>query len=233
MHGLRLISSKFSLLFISAILLSGCSTIDGIFGGGMNDPANVEAVRAAEDAEQIPMEERMPMERAEPTTEELLAQKDEALIEQGMRLAAAQVNATSMREELSVLQQELEASKLETMQKQEMLDARAEEQVMADAESSRMDVPREVAPDGGYGLHLASFELQESIEPGLKFLTNRIPVLIEGKPVKLSDVTVRGRNFRRLIIGQFDSQSDAQAECTQALLLVNFCEVVAFAGEDY
>ncbi len=233
MRVLELIFNKFSVVFIFVIVLSGCSTIDSIFGSGMNDPANVEAANAAEEAEQMNMEDQMAMEPAAPTAEELLAQKDEALVEQGMRLAAAQTNVTSMREELSTLQQELEAAKLDAMQKQEMLDARAEEQVAADAESVTANVPREVAPDGGYGLHLASFELEESIAPGLQFLTNRIPVLIQGKPVKLSDVTVRGKNFRRLIIGQFDSQSDAQAECTQALLLVDFCEVVAFAGEDY
>ncbi|MBT6033808.1 MAG: hypothetical protein HOH19_14630, partial [Kordiimonadaceae bacterium] len=127
--------------------------------------------------------------------------------------------------------QELQDARIEAEEKQKML----EEQAAAAPVSAPVTTPtaRMAAPDGGYGLHLASFLLQESIAPGLANISNRIPVLVEGKPVKIANATVRGQNFMRLIVGQFDMQSEAVAECRQALMLLDFCEVIAFEGEDY
>ena len=65
----------------SVLLLSGCSTIGGLFGGEGDELSNME-VEAQTEAEM--------MEPAAPTPEELLAEKDQALITQGMRIAAAE-----------------------------------------------------------------------------------------------------------------------------------------------
>ena len=122
----------------------------------------------------------------------------------------------------------------EALEKQAMLEQQMAEPV-APAEGAVVpnDGPRASASNGGYGLHVASYELQESVSPGLRNIERRIPVLTNGRPIKIANATVRGRNFLRLIIGQFDRQSDAAAECQQALLLIDFCEVIAFEGEDY
>lgn len=228
MRGLQLISSKFYLFLIATFLLSGCSTIDGFLGGGMNDPANMETAEAE-------MTEPMPIEEMGPTPEELLAEKDQALVDQGMRLADAQNQLNYMQEENSALRDELDAAKQDALEKQEMLEQQAAEQVVAAAEGAVVasNGPRISAPDGGYGLHVASYILRESIEPGIRNIGRSIPVLINGRPIKIANANVRGRDYLRLIIGQFDRQSDAAAECQQALLLIEFCEVVAFEGEDY
>jgi len=76
-------------------------------------------------------------------------------------------------------------------------------------------------------------QLRASIEPGLSDIQQRIPILTNGRPIKIASARVGGRNFLRLIIGQFVRQSVAAAECQQALLLIDFCEVIAFEGEDY
>lgn len=221
--GIKLGRNIAGLSFV--MLLCGCSTIDGFLGGGMNDPANAEAT---EDVDQAEM-----MVPAEPTAEELLAEKDQALIDQGMRIAAAERELQSLAEQNSALKSELEATKHEVEEREQLLEQANESQIAAAAANAAANMPRVTVPDGGYGLHLASYELRESIEPGIAALTRQISVLIEGKPIKIAQATVRGRNFNRLIVGQFDSQSNAQAECRQALLLVSFCEVVAFEGEDF
>ncbi|MBT6330005.1 MAG: hypothetical protein HOJ34_09510 [Kordiimonadaceae bacterium] len=209
-------------------MLSGYSTIDGFLGGGMNDPANVAA------SEQEEMAQQMPPEEMGPTQEQLDAEKDQALAEQGMRLMDAQNKLTFMQGEISTLNAELNAVRQEALEKQAMLEQQMAEPV-APAEGAVVpnDGPRASAPNGGYGLHVASYELQESVSPGLRNIERRIPVLTNGRPIKIANATVRGRNFLRLIIGQFDRQSDAAAECQQALLLIDFCEVIAFEGEDY
>ncbi len=207
------------------MLLGACSTVDGFLGGGMNDPDNAEV---SEDVSQAEM-----MAPAEPTAEELLAEKDQALINQGMRIATAERELKSLAEQNSALKSELEAARREVEEREQLLEQANESQIAAASENASANMPRATAPDGGYGLHLASYELRESIEPGIAALTRQISVLIEGKPIKIAQASVRGRNFNRLIVGQFDSQSDAQAECRQALLLVSFCEVVAFEGEDF
>lgn len=224
MPSLQLIISKFSLTFTLILLLSSCSTVGGWFGGGEDEMA-VEPVMEAPEA----------MEPAGPTPDELLAQKDQALIEQGMRIANAERELQMMQEENSSLKMELDETRKEAEDNQKMLDMANESQVSAAAENTAAnnDMPRMTAPDGGYGLHLASYELRDNIQPGINALTRQIPVLINGRPIKIAQATVRGRNYNRLIVGQFDSQSDAQAECRQALLLISFCEVVAFQGEDF
>lgn len=228
MRGLQLINSKFFLLLTASFLLSGCATIDGFLGGGMNDPANVAAAEEE-------MAEPMPVEPVGTTQEEQLAEKDQALVEQGMRLADAQNQLNYMHEENSALRVELDTAKQDVLDKQELLDQQLAEQVVTAAEGAVVasNGPRISAADGGYGLHVASYVLRESIEPGIRNIGRSIPVLINGRPIKIANATVRGRNYLRLIIGQFDRQSDAAAECQQALLLIDFCEVVAFVGEDY
>lgn len=224
MGKLWLSLGKFCSLGLMLLVLSGCSTLGGWFGGDEGEEMANEPVTET------------PQEPAEPTAEELLAEKDQALIEQGMRIAATERQLQAMQEENSVLKQELDAARQETEEARAMLEQANESQITAaaqNASSNMPSVPRPIASDGGYGLHLASYELRESIEPGIAALTRQIPVLMEGRPIKLAQATVRGRNFNRLIVGQFDSQADAVAECRQALLLVSFCEVVAFEGEDF
>ena len=222
--GLKLGKDIAGLLFVLG--LCGCSTIDGFLGGGMNDPANAEATQEVAEADV--------MGPVEPTAEELLAEKNQALVEQGMRIATAERELKALAEQNSALKSDLEAAQHEIEEREMLLDQANESQIAAAAAvNAKEGVPRMVAPNGGYGLHLASYELRESIEPGIAALTRQIPVLIEGKPIKISQATIRGRNYNRLIVGQFESQNDAQAECRQALLLVSFCEVVAFEGEDF
>ena len=93
-------------------MLSGCSTIDGFLGGGMNDPANVAA------SEQEEMAQQMPPEEMGPTQEQLDAEKDQALAEQGMRLMDAQNKLTFMQGEISTLNAELNAVRQEALEKQ-------------------------------------------------------------------------------------------------------------------
>lgn len=224
MPSLKLIISKFSLTFFLCLTLSGCSTVGGWFGGGEDEMAAEPVMEAPEVTEP-----------AGPTPDELLAQKDQALIEQGMRIANAERELQMLQEENSAIKMELEETRKEAEENQKMLDMANESQVSTAAENAgdNSDMPRVTAPDGGYGLHLASYELRDSIQPGINALTRQIPVLIQGRPIKIAQATVRGRNYNRLVVGQFDSQSDALAECRQALLLISFCEVVAFQGEDF
>lgn len=224
MSDLWLSLGKKCLCVILLLVLSGCSTLGGWFGGDEGEEmANTPGTET-------------PNEPAGPTAEEQLAEKDQALIEQGMRIAAAERQLQAMQEENSALKQELDTARQEAEETQALLEQANESQIAAasqNAASNMASMPRPMAPDGGYGLHLASYELRESIEPGIAALTRQIPVLMEGRPIKLAPATVRGRNFNRLIVGQFDTQADAIAECGQALLLVSYCEVVAFEGEDF
>jgi len=80
-----------------------------------------------------------------------------------------------------------------------------------------------------FSCHLHSFVITMK----QKHSQQRIPILTNGRPIKIASARVGGRNFLRLIIGQFVRQSVAAAECQQALLLIDFCEVIAFEGEDY
>ena len=159
--------------------------------------------------------------------------KDKALVNQGMRIAATERELQMIQEENSTLKAELNAIKAEADETKAMLEQANESQIAAASEVARSNTPRPKAPNGGYGLHLASYLHTESIEPGLKNLEAKIPVLIEGKPIKIAKATVKGQNYNRLIVGKFDNREDAQGECRQALLLISFCEVVAFEGEDY
>ncbi|HPF45361.1 MAG: hypothetical protein KDF58_05970 [Alphaproteobacteria bacterium] len=226
----QIITKIYMPLFLAAIL-SGCSTIDGFLGGGQNDPDNVAAAKAEKESGQMAAAE--PTEPAMPTVEEQLAEKDKALVNQGMRIAATERELQMIQEENSTLKAELNAIKAEADETKAMLEQANESQIAAASEVARSNTPRPKAPNGGYGLHLASYLHTESIEPGLKNLEAKIPVLIEGKPIKIAKATVKGQNYNRLIVGKFDNREDAQGECRQALLLISFCEVVAFEGEDY
>jgi hypothetical protein len=167
----------------------------------------------------------------------LLAQKDEALVEQGMRLAQAQSAATLLQNQNATLQQELQKVKLEAAEKQRLVDEQAAEVARMNAGRVSNNIPASsgvaAAPNGGYGMHLASFQKRESIAPGLNDIRLLLPVITNGRPVKIAAVTVNGVNYFRLILGQFDRQSDAVATCVQAKLLVEFCNTVAFEGEDF
>ncbi len=224
MSNLWLSLSKQVTAILLVFLLGGCSTV-GAWLGDDDDETDM--------AETPVMEAPEPEMPAGPTPEELLAQKDQALVEQGMRIAAAERELQMMQEENSVLKQELDTLKEEAEETREMLEQANESQIAAASQAANLNIPRPVAPDGGYGLHLASYELRESIEPGIAALIRQNSALMQGRPIKIAQATVRGRNFNRLIVGQFDSRSDAEAECRQALLLISFCEVVAFQGEDY
>lgn len=211
-------------LFLS-FSLSACSTIDGIFGG---EDENEPAIAASE----MPQEDMEPIAEATETPEqEMMRQKDEALMAQAMRLAEAERALIALQEQNNALEADLTEARQEALEKQAMLDEQNERQINQAAPPA--NVPRMTAPDGGYGLHVASFELQESIAPGLAAIERQIPVLTEGRPIKIAMADVRGRTFHRLIIGQFNSQSEAVAECNQAKLLIDFCDVIAFEGEDF
>lgn len=222
--------NKTIVISLSALLLlSGCSTIDNFLGGGLNDPANRENAQNTSMAPEIGVVAAVvASEPAAPTADQLLAEKDQALIDQGMRLAAAERELAAMQEEKSTLQDQLERARTQVEEKQALLDAQNELRV-----NNATPTERVITADGGYGLHVASYTQQESIAPGLREINRRIPVLTEGRPIKIASVTVRGRNYYRLIIGQFNSQSEAIAECNQALMLIDFCEVVAFEGQDF
>jgi hypothetical protein len=229
-------NNKTLLLFGSLVLLSGCSTIDGFIGGGLNAPESVETIEPQElsiDGNMTPSSEPELIEPVKTfqTTEELMKEKDNALVEQGMRLATAEKELMASNEEKNILQQELEQVKKEVADKQAELDQQNNIQVNNIAPAS--NAPRAIAPNGGYGLHVASYQRRENIALGLAAIGRQIPVLIEDRPVKVANVTVRGRTYLRLIIGQFNLQSEAIAECNQAKLLIDFCDVVAFEGEDF
>ena len=147
------------------MLLGGCSTVGGWFGGGEDEETAEAPVVEAPEPEAAPG----------PTPEEMLAEKDQALIEQGMRIAAAERELQMMQEENSALKQELDVLKTESEETQMMLEQANESQVAAAAENANMNMERPTAPDGGYGLHLASYELRESIVPGIAAWMVRLP----------------------------------------------------------
>ncbi|MDG1995823.1 MAG: hypothetical protein P8J14_04965 [Emcibacteraceae bacterium] len=106
----------------SMILLSGCSTIDGFLGGGLNDPANTEVATDPNSNDSEVANDEME-ETSSPaivsitpvdtfqTTDEMLNEKDQALISQGMRLAVAEKELIKIQEEKNMLQVELDAAK--------------------------------------------------------------------------------------------------------------------------
>lgn len=216
-------------IILALSLLTGCSTL----GFGDNE-MDVENDMAQENSpETMPQDVMDPMpQTAISADEELMKQKDEALMAQSMRLAQAEQALMALQEQNSALEADLTEAREEANEKQAMLDEQNERQInqMAPEPTNAM---RTTAPDGGYGLHVGSYELQESIAPGLAALERQIPVLAEGRPIKIAMANVRGRTFHRLIIGQFNLQSEAIAECNQAKLLIEFCDVIAFEGEDF
>lgn len=233
--------SKISSLLLAVMVLSACSTVDGFFGGGLNDPENLDGeTEQNAEAEMTPddmdaMAEEAPemvVSAAPMSAEEMMNQKDEALMAQAMRLSEAERALMALQEQNSALEFALDTAQMEAEEKQALLDEQNERQInqVAPAATNAM---RATAPDGGYGLHVASFELQESIAPGLAAIERQVPVLTEGRPIKVAMANVRGKTFHRLIIGQFNLQSEAVAECNQAKLLIDFCEVIAFEGQDF
>lgn len=220
---------KSSCIVLALLMLSACSTLG--FGdeeiAGENDmaPENATETMVQDDMEPMPDEVLSP-------EEELMMQKDDALMAQAMRLAQAEQALIALQEQNSALEADLTQARQEANEKQAMLDEQNERQINQSAPEPT-NTMRTTAPDGGYGLHVASFELKESIAPGLASLERQIPVLAEGRPIKIAMADVRGRTFHRLIIGQFNLQSEAVAECNQAKLLIDFCEVIAFEGEDF
>ncbi|MCC3859609.1 SPOR domain-containing protein [Pseudemcibacter aquimaris] len=228
--------------FLSILLvfsLSACSTIDNFLGGGLNDPSNLEGETASDMGEgqsntMLIADETMPATAEnEQSVEEMLQEKDNALIEQGMRIAAAERELANLKEQNSSLQQELNRALDDAAQKQRMLDQQAERQVNTSAATQSSRMQNITAPNGGFGLHVASYSRRDSISSGLAAINRQVPVLTEGRPLKIATATVRGRTYYRLIIGQFNLQSEALAECNQAKLLIDFCDVVAFEGEDF
>ena len=208
-------------------LLTACSTL------GFGDDDDTQMMDNAMEADnEMADNEMSAMEEPTPSPEqEMMRQKDEALMAQAMRLAQAERALVALQEQNSALEADLNQARQEAADKQAMLDQQNEMQInQAAPQNNDMRV---TAPDGGYGLHVASFEFQESIAPGLAAIERQIPVLTEGRPIKIAMADVRGRTFHRLIIGQFDLQSDAVAECNQAKLLIDFCEVIAFEGRDF
>ncbi|MDG1708538.1 MAG: hypothetical protein P8H03_07235, partial [Emcibacteraceae bacterium] len=134
----------------SVILLSGCSTIDGFIGGGLNDPTNMETTENANsnvpemaEDEMVSSFEVTPVETFQ-STEDMLKEKDQALISQGMRLAVAEKALMAVQEEKSMLQQELDAAKKATAEKQAMLDQQSNVQALPMSNETRV-----TAPNGG------------------------------------------------------------------------------------
>lgn len=219
---------KFFGIILIMSLLTACSTL-GFGDDEMASENNMEMDNSADAMTQDSTDQMS--EPALTPQEELMMQKDEALMAQAMRLAEAERALIALQEQNSALEADLTQARQDANEKQAMLDEQNERQInQAAPEANAM---RMTAPDGGYGLHVASFELQESIAPGLAAIERQIPVLTEGRPIKIAMADVRGRTFHRLIIGQFNSQSEAVAECNQAKLLIDFCDVIAFEGEDF
>lgn len=235
--GFALFKNAFLKIFI-ILSLSSCSAIDNFIGGGLNNPSNQDMneemmAGAEEPSNSLIIDEASAMEASEPSAEDMLQEKDNALIEQGMRLAAAERELASLKEQNSSLQQELSQARDDAAQKQRMLDQQVERQVNTATAAPASTQPRVTAGNGGYGLHVASFTRRDSISSGLAAINRQVPVLTEGRPLKIATANVRGRTYYRLIIGQFNLQSEAIAECNQAKLLIDFCDVVAFEGEDF
>lgn len=220
---------KSSCVVLALLMLSACSTL-GFGDEEMADENDMAPENATETMAQDNIEP-MPDEVLSPE-EELMMQKDDALMAQAMRLAQAEQALIALQEQNSSLEADLTQARQEANEKQAMLDEQNERQINQTAPEPT-NTMRTTAPDGGYGLHVASFELKESIAPGLASLERQIPVLAEGRPIKIATADVRGRTFHRLIIGQFNLQSEAVAECNQAKLLIEFCDVIAFEGEDF
>ena len=220
---------KSSCLVLALLMLSACSTL-GFGDEEMADENDMAPENATETMAQDNMEP-MPDEVLSPE-EELMMQKDDALMAQAMRLAQAEQALIAFQEQNSALEADLTQARQEANEKQSMLDEQNERQINQTAPEPT-NTMLTTTPDGGYGLHVASFELKESIVPGLASLERQIPVLAEGRPIKIATADVRGRTFHRLIIGQFNLQSEAVAECNQAKLLIEFCDVIAFEGEDF
>ena len=123
--------SKISSLLLAVMVLSACSTVDGFFGGGLNDPENLDGeTEQNAEAEMTPddmdaMAEEAPemvVSAAPMSAEEMMNQKDEALMAQAMRLSEAERALMALQEQNSALEFALDTAQMEAEEKQALLD---------------------------------------------------------------------------------------------------------------
>lgn len=123
--------SKISSLLLAVMVLSACSTVDGFFGGGLNDPENLdgeteqnaEAEMTPDDMDAMAEEAPEMVVSASPmSAEEMMNQKDEALMVQAMRLSEAERALMALQEQNSALEFALDTAQMEAEEKQALLD---------------------------------------------------------------------------------------------------------------
>ena len=123
--------SKISSLLLAVMVLSACSTVDGFFGGGLNDPENLdgeteqnaEAEMTPDDMDAMAEEAPEMVVLASPmSAEEMMNQKDEALMVQAMRLSEAERALMALQEQNSALEFALDTAQMEAEEKQALLD---------------------------------------------------------------------------------------------------------------
>ena len=123
--------SKISSLLLAVMVLSACSTVDGFFGGGLNDTENLdgeteqnaEAEMTPDDMDAMAEEAPEMVVSASPmSAEEMMNQTDEALLAQAMRLSEAERALIALQEQNSALEFALDTAQMEAEEKQALLD---------------------------------------------------------------------------------------------------------------
>jgi hypothetical protein len=81
------------------------------------------------------------------------------------------------------------------------------------------------------GIHIATFSFEEDIETGLNAIRRVLPDTIKSKQARAAIVDISGTNYYHLILGPYNSATDASTDCGIIVQNVDFCEVVDFTGE--
>lgn len=207
---MNLISSvlKAALLCLSFLWLNGCTTIDNFLGGDENEPVN--------------MAEADNPDMAEPVV--VIDPQQQVADQQAERITRVE-NALSQ----ILLQQRSLAAEMEAVKVEKAENVKVQAEILT-AETNQDMRSGNDQPAGGFAIHLASYELESSIEPGWQEIADALPEDMRNKQVRIASATIAGKVFYRLLLGSYDTRAEANDACVALSSLLNYCDVMTFRG---
>lgn len=197
------LSLKASLLSMVCLWLSGCSTLDGFFT--VDDGAEMAETLPIEDAPIIDPQQQA-IDQQEIRMDKVENALSQLLLEQRSLAAQMEVvkNDNTRIEVANLEAQTIKNTKIENTKNEKSAD--------------------------GMAIHLASYELENSIEPGWQEITEELPDYMKSKQVRIYKASVGTKEFFRLLLGPYNTRADARDACTAVSGQLKFCEVVSFRG---
>jgi len=108
----------------------------------------------------------------------------------------------------------------------------SEPSAASSAERSETVFSEEDLPPGGFAVHLASYQSEETALAGWREIKASHPELLTSREarLKLLDLGEFGGRYLRLLVGPFEDVAPARKVCARLRASGEFCQVAAFGG---